>query len=729
MLFNNRKNPDVQAQFFDGNRSKLSILLLIFAKQKAFPPLFYKPTCMLAHPKRYTITAALPYTNGPIHIGHLAGVYVPSDIYARYLRLQDQDVAFICGSDEHGVAISMKAKKEGISPQEVIDKYDKIIRQSFIDFGISFDNYSRTSSKIHHETASAFFKKLYEKGDFIEEVTEQLYDAKADQFLADRFVTGTCPKCSNEEAYGDQCEKCGSTLNATDLINPKSTLSGETPILKSTKHWFLPLDRYESFLKEWILVGHHKDWKTNVLGQVKSWIDDGLKPRAVTRDLDWGIDVPVEGAQGKKLYVWFDAPIGYISATKEWAAREGKDWEPYWKSADTKLVHFIGKDNIVFHCIIFPAMLKAEGSFILPDNVPANEFLNLEGNKLSTSKNWAVWLHEYLHDFPNQQDVLRYALTANAPETKDNDFTWKDFQARNNNELAAIFGNFVNRVVVLTQKYYEGVVPSPAEFSDFDTQVLAELRAYPAVISSSIERYRFREAQGEMMQVARLGNKYLADEEPWKVIKTNPERVQTQLYVALQIAAALQVLCEPFLPFTAHKLAHILNWKSSTWNAISQEGVLLPAGHTIGAAQILFKQIEDAAIQHQIDKLEASKVANAAENKTIMAQKELVQFDDFAKMDLRVGTILAAEKMPKANKLLVLKVDTGLDQRTIVSGIAEHFSPEEIVGKKVTVLVNLAPRELRGVESQGMILMTTNAEGKLVFVNPADEAPNGETIS
>ena len=684
---------------------------------------------MIANPKRYTITAALPYTNGPIHIGHLAGVYVPSDIYARYQRLQHQDVAFICGSDEHGAAISMKAKKDGITPQEVIDKYDGIIRHSFLDFGISFDNYSRTSAQIHHETASDFFKKLYDNGDFIEEVTEQLYDAKANQFLADRFVTGTCPKCSNEEAYGDQCEKCGSTLNATDLISPKSTITGETPVLKSTKHWFLPLDRYEAFLKEWILVGHQKDWKTNVLGQVKSWIDDGLKPRAVTRDLDWGIDVPVAGAQGKKLYVWFDAPIGYISATKEWAAREGKDWEPYWKSVDTKLVHFIGKDNIVFHCIIFPAMLKAEGSFILPDNVPANEFLNLEGNKLSTSKNWAVWLHEYLQDFPNQQDVLRYSLTANAPETKDNDFTWKDFQARNNNELAAIFGNFINRVVVLTQKYYEGVVPTPTEFTEIDQQVLSELRAYPAVISSAIERYRFREAQGEMMQVARLGNKYLADEEPWKVIKTDPERVQTQMYVALQIAAALQVLCEPFLPFTAQKLSHILNWKSSDWNAVSQQEALLPAGHTIGAAQILFEQIEDAPIQQQIDKLEGSKLANAAANKMITPPKDLIQFDDFAKMDLRVGTILTAEKMPKANKLLVLTVDTGLDQRTIVSGIAEHFTPEEVVGQKVTVLVNLAPRNLRGVESQGMILMTSNAEGKLVFVQPAAEAPNGETIS
>lgn len=685
---------------------------------------------MLENPKRYTITAALPYTNGPIHIGHLAGVYVPSDIYARYLRLQGKDVAFICGSDEHGVAISMKAKKEGISPQQVIDKYDGIIRQSFIDFGISFDNYSRTSSKIHHDTASEFFRKLYDNGDFIEEITEQLYDAKADQFLADRFVTGTCPKCENPEAYGDQCERCGSTLNATDLINPKSTITGETPILKSTKHWFLPLDRYDDFLKEWILVGHAKDWKTNVLGQVKSWLDDGLKPRAVTRDLDWGIDVPVEGAEGKKLYVWFDAPIGYISSTKEWAAREGKKWEDYWKKEDTKLVHFIGKDNIVFHCIIFPAMLKAEGSFILPDNVPANEFLNLEGNKLSTSKNWAVWLHEYLIDFPEKQDVLRYALTANAPETKDNDFTWKDFQARNNNELAAIFGNFINRVVVLTNKYYNGIVPSPNEFSDVDEQTLAELKAYPAVISSSIERYRFREAQGELMNVARLGNKYLADEEPWKMVKTNPERVQTQMYVALQIAAALQVLAEPFLPFTSNKLSKILKLESLSWNSVAETSELIPAGHQIGEAEILFAQIEDAEIQKQIDKLEATKKANVMENQVVEPQKPTSTFEDFSKLDLRVGTILEAEKMPKANKLLVLKVDTGIDVRTIVSGIAEHFSPEDVVGKRVTVLVNLAPRALRGVESQGMILMTNNAEGKLVFVNPdADGVDNGALIS
>ena len=685
---------------------------------------------MIQNPKRYTITAALPYTNGPIHIGHLAGVYVPADIYARFLRQQNKDVAFICGSDEHGVAISMKAKKEGITPQEVIDKYNKIISDSFAEFGISFDNYSRTSAKIHHDTASEFFRKLYDDGKFIEEVTEQLYDAEADQFLADRFVTGTCPKCNSEGAYGDQCEKCGTSLNATDLINPKSTITGSTPVLKSTKHWFLPLDQYDTFLREWILEGHKNDWKPNVYGQVKSWLDDGLKPRAVTRDLDWGIDVPVEGAEGKKLYVWFDAPIGYISSTKEWAAREGKDWELYWKDEDTKLVHFIGKDNIVFHCVIFPAMLKAEGSYILPDNVPANEFLNLEGNKLSTSKNWAVWLNEYLVDFPEKQDVLRYVLTSNAPETKDNDFTWKDFQARNNNELVAIFGNFINRVVVLSNKYYNGVIPAPNALTAIDEQVLAELKAYPAVIESSIERYRFREALGELMNVARLGNKYLADEEPWKLIKTDEERVKTQMYVALQIAAALSTLAEPFLPFSATKLKNMLNLSEPiAWNKVSETSDLIPAGHQIGQAELLFAKIEDEEIQKQIDKLEATKIANAAETKQAEPQKETAQFEDFTKIDLRVGTIIEAEKMPKANKLLVLKVDTGIDVRTIVSGIAEHFTPEEVIGKQVTVLVNLAPRKLRGVESEGMLLLTETKEGKLVFVNP-DEAGvyNGATI-
>ena len=693
-------------------------------------------------PSRYTITAALPYTNGPIHIGHLAGVYVPADIYARYLRLTGRDVAFVCGSDEHGVAISMKAKKEGVSPQEIIDKYHGIIKKSFADFGISFDNYSRTSAKIHHETASDFFKKLYDKGDFVEETTEQLYDEEAQQFLADRFVIGTCPKCGHEEAYGDQCENCGSSLNATDLINPKSTISGAVPTLKKTKHWFLPLDRYEDFLRKWILEGHKNDWKPNVYGQCKSWIDEGLKPRAVTRDLDWGIPVPVEGGEGKVLYVWFDAPIGYISSTKEWAAREGKDWEPYWKSKDTKMVHFIGKDNIVFHCIIFPSMLKAHGDYILPENVPANEFLNLEGNKLSTSKNWAVWLHEYLEEFPNMQDVLRYTLTANAPETKDNDFTWKDFQARNNNELVAIFGNFINRVVVLTNKYYGGVLPSPGNFTKVDKETLAELKKYPATIASSIERYRFREAGQELMNLARLGNKYLADEEPWKVIKEDEERVKTVMFVALQIASALAVLSEPFLPFTSEKLKNILGHSAldadPNWNDVSTKETLLPAGHKINKAEFLFSKIEDEAIQIQLDKLEATKKANTStalstgstNNKELIPQKDTITFDDFSKLDMRVGTIVEAEKMPKTKKLLVLKIDTGLDTRTIVSGIAESFSPEEIVGKKVTVLVNLAPRALRGVDSEGMILMTQNPEGKLVFVNP-DEAGvgNGETIN
>lgn len=688
------------------------------------------------NPKRYTITAALPYTNGPIHIGHLAGVYVPADIYARYLRLTGNDVAFICGSDEHGVPITIKAKKEGVSPQDIVDKYHAIIKKSFDDFGISFDNYSRTSSKIHHDTASEFFTTLYNKGKFIEEVTEQLYDEEANQFLADRFIIGTCPKCGNEESYGDQCEKCGTSHNATDLINPKSAITGNVPTLKQTKHWFLPLDKHEAFLKEWILKGHKKDWKPNVYGQVKSWIDDGLRPRAVTRDLDWGIPVPLPNAEGKVLYVWFDAPIGYISATKEWAERVGKDWEPYWKEKDTKLVHFIGKDNIVFHCIIFPAMLKAEGSYILPDNVPANEFLNLEGNKLSTSKNWAVWLPEYLEDFPIQQDVLRYALTANAPETKDNDFTWKDFQARNNNELVAIFGNFINRVVVLTNKYYNGIIPEPSEFSQTDEETLATVKAYPAVISSSIERYRFREASQELMNLARLGNKYLADEEPWKVIKEDEARTQTIMFVALQVASALATLSEPFLPFTSNKLKEILgliqnnNISSSvsttdslvdnSWNSISSKNILLPSGHQIGQAELLFSKIEDETVQTQVDKLLATKKANETTNKTVEPLKDTITFDDFTKLDLRVGTILEAEKMPKAKKLLVLKVDTGIDVRTIVSGIAESFTPEEIVGKKVTVLVNLAPRTLRGVESQGMVLMTETPEGKLVFVNPDD---------
>ncbi|WP_425656567.1 methionine--tRNA ligase [Tenacibaculum ascidiaceicola] len=684
----------------------------------------------MSTPKRYTITAALPYTNGPIHIGHLAGVYVPGDIYARYLRQKGKDVAYICGSDEHGVAIPMRAKKEGVSPQDIIDKYNGIIKKSFEDFGISFDNYSRTSAEIHHKTASDFFTKLYNDGEFTEEVTQQLYDEEANQFLADRFVIGTCPKCGNEESYGDQCEKCGTSHNATDLINPKSAITGNVPTLKETKHWFLPLDKHEAFLREWILESHKNDWKPNVLGQCKSWIDDGLRPRAVTRDLDWGIPVPVEGADGKVLYVWFDAPIGYISSTKEWAEREGKNWEDYWKKDDTKLVHFIGKDNIVFHCIIFPAMLKAHGDFILPDNVPANEFLNLEGNKLSTSKNWAVWLHEYLEEFPNQQDVLRYTLTANAPENKDNDFTWKDFQAKNNNELVAIFGNFINRVVVLTNKYYNGVIPEAGDLSEVDKDTLEQLKQFPDIIAKSIERYRFREASQEMMNLARLGNKYLADEEPWKVIKVDEERTKTIMNIALQIAAGLAVVSEPFLPFTSCKLKSILNIDDNhSWDDIAEKDILLPADHQINKAELLFSKIEDTAIQAQLDKLEATKKANEAANKVVEPQKDTIEFDDFTKMDIRIGTIVAAEKVAKTKKLLKLTVDVGIDTRTIVSGIAESFKPEDIVGQQVSVLCNLAPRKLRGVESQGMILMTDTPDGKLAFVQPSEKVNNGEFIS
>lgn len=701
------------------------IAFLYFCQPKIKP----KDQKYMSIPKRYTITAALPYTNGPIHIGHLAGVYVPADIYARFLRLTGNDVAYICGSDEHGVAIPMRAKKEGVSPQDIIDKYHGIIKQSFADFGISFDNYSRTSAEIHHKTASDFFVDLYDKGEFIEEVTAQLYDAEANQFLADRFVVGTCPKCGFEESYGDQCENCGTSHNATDLINPKSAITGNVPTVKETKHWFLPLDKHEGFLREWILKGHKKDWKPNVYGQVKSWVEDGLRPRAVTRDLDWGIPVPVEGAEGKVLYVWFDAPIGYISATKEWAEREGKNWEDYWKDENTKLVHFIGKDNIVFHCIIFPSMLKAHGDYILPDNVPANEFLNLEGNKLSTSKNWAVWLHEYLEDFPNQQDVLRYTLTANAPESKDNDFTWKDFQARNNNELVAIFGNFINRVVVLTNKYYNGIIPEPADFTEVDEDTLATLKEFPHIIGKSIERYRFREASQELMNLARLGNKYLADEEPWKVIKEDEKRVQTIMYVALQIAAGLAVLSEPFLPFTSNKLKNMLNLEPLAWNDISEKDILIADGHQIGKAELLFSKIEDKTIEAQLAKLEATKLANENANKTVEPQKETIEFEDFTKLDIRVGTILEAEKVAKTKKLLQLKVDVGIDIRTIVSGIAESFSPEDIIGQQVTVLTNLAPRKIRGVESQGMILMTDTPDGKLAFVEPEQQVTNGQQIS
>jgi methionyl-tRNA synthetase len=694
----------------------------------------------MSTPQHYTITAALPYTNGPVHIGHLAGVYVPADIFARYQRLQENDVAFICGSDEHGVPITIKAKKEGITPQELVDRYHKIIGDSFEEFGISFDHYGRTSSETHRETAQDFFTKMFEEGKFIEQTTEQLYDEEADQFLADRFVVGTCPKCGHDQAYGDQCENCGTSLNATDLIDPRSAITGNKPILKETRHWFLPLDQYSDWLDKWIVQGHAADWKPNVTGQVKSWINDGLQPRAVTRDLDWGIPVPVDGAEGKVLYVWFDAPIGYISATKEWAAEKDLDWEDYWKKDETKLIHFIGKDNIVFHCIIFPSMLKAHGDYILPENVPANEFLNLEDKKISTSRDWAVWLHEYLQDFPDQQDVLRYVLTANAPETKDNNFTWKDFQARNNNELVAILGNFINRALVLTHKYYDGVIPEAGALSAYDQEVLEKLSQFPASIGESVEKYRFRESVNELINLARLGNKYLADEEPWKKVKTDPERVKTIMHTALQIAAGLAVLSEPFLPHTSQKLKQMLNIDERPasrlradlikidWQDVSSKKELLHHGYQINKAELLFAKIEDEQIQQQLDKLEATKQANAPKT-NLMPQKDETTYDDFMKMDLRVGEILTAEKMPKTDKLMVMKVDTGIDQRTIVSGIAQHYKTEELVGRKVTVLANLAPRKLRGVESQGMILLAEDPDGKLVFVNPDDAIGNGSVIA
>ena len=682
-------------------------------------------------PKRFTITAALPYTNGPVHIGHLAGVYVPADIYSRFQRMQGNDVAFVCGSDEHGVPITIKAKKEGITPQQVVDKYHAIIKQSFQDFGITFDNYSRTTAKIHHDTASEFFKKLYEDGKFIEQTTEQFYDQEANQFLADRFIVGTCPKCGFEESYGDQCESCGTSHNATDLINPKSSITGNTPSLKETKHWFLPLDQYEPWLKDWIVKGHKKDWKTNVYGQCKSWIDDGLRPRAVTRDLDWGIPVPIEGADEKVLYVWFDAPIGYISATKEWAEKEGKDWEPYWKDENTKLLHFIGKDNIVFHCIIFPSMLKAEGSYIVPNNVPANEFLNLEGNKISTSKNWAVWLHEYLVDFPNQQDVLRYALTANAPETKDNDFTWDEFQARNNNELVAIYGNFINRVVVLTHKYYAGEVPKASELLKIDRDVLSEMRLLPKKIGTSIELYRFREASQLLMQLARIGNKYLADSEPWKLIKSNPERVKTIMNTALQIATGLSVLSEPILPFTASKLKNMLNLNVThlKWKDVSTNTILISSGHLIKPAKLLFQKVEDEQMEFQRSKLKASSLTNKTETVTILPLKPKTSFENFAALDLKVAIIVAAKKVSKTKKLMEITVSIGSEERTVVSGIALDFNAEELIGKKVTLLTNLQPRTLKGIESNGMILLGENNEGHFVFVSPeAEDTKTGLSI-
>ncbi|MBQ2843311.1 MAG: methionine--tRNA ligase [Alistipes sp.] len=674
--------------------------------------------------KRYLVTSALPYANGPVHIGHLAGVYVPSDIYTRYLRLKGADVISICGSDEHGVPITIKARKEGVTPQDIVDRYHNLIKRSFEGLGISFDIYSRTTSPTHNKTASDFFRKLYDEGKFIEQSSEQYYDEEAKTFLADRYIVGTCPKCGNERAYGDQCEKCGSTLSPDELIDPHSAVSGSKPVKRETKHWYLPLNDYEQMLREWILEGH-KEWKSNVYGQCKSWLDGGLQPRAVSRDLDWGIPVPVEGAEGKVLYVWFDAPIGYISATKDLTP----DWEKYWKDEDTKLVHFIGKDNIVFHCIVFPSMLKAHGDYILPENVPSNEFLNLEGDKISTSRNWAIWLHEYLEEFPGKEDVLRYVLCANAPETKDNDFTWKDFQARNNSELVAILGNFVNRALVLTQKYYNGVVPACGELTDYDMETIAELQQIKAQLERNIENYHFREALKDAMNFARIGNKYLADTEPWKVVKTDPERVKTILNIALQITANTAIAIEPFMPFTAAKMISMLNVEKYSWEQMGQMD-LVTAGHTIGKAELLFEKIEDETIQKQLDKLAAIKEANLAAEKAqeVEGQKDNVSFDDFQKMDIRVSTILKAEKVAKTKKLLKLLVDTGIDQREIISGIAEHFTPEELVGQQVLVLVNLEPRELKGTLSRGMILMAEDATGKLRLLQPNEPTHNGAIV-
>ena len=672
--------------------------------------------------KRYTITSALPYANGPIHIGHLAGVYIPSDIYVRYLRQRGKDVIFICGSDEHGVPITIKARQEGVSPKVIVDRYHNIIKKSFEDFGISFDIYSRTTNITHYRTASEFFKVLYEKGEFIEKTTEQYYDEEAKQFLADRYITGTCPHCNNEKAYGDQCEKCGTSLNATDLINPKSTISGSKPVKKETSHWFLPLDKYETFLRKWILE-EHKDWKTNVYGQCKSWLDLGLQPRAVSRDLDWGVPVPIDGAKGKVLYVWFDAPIGYISATKELT----NDWEKYWKDEDTRLIHFIGKDNIVFHCIMFPAMLKAEGSFILPENVPANEFLNLEGEKISTSRNWAVWLHEYLEDFPNKQDVLRYTLCANMPETKDNDFTWKDFQSRNNNELVAILGNFVNRAMVLTSKYFDGKVPAKGNVTIVETELNRAIINLKKNLEYSIENFRFREALKALIDIARLGNKYLADSEPWKIFKTEPEKVATILYYSLQIAGALTSLCEPFLPFTSKKLCKMLNLSPQKWDNIGEQEPLAE-GHILGESFLLFAKIEDEEIQKQIEKLKKTKTMNEQGTLSVEPSKSEITFDDFSKMDIRIGTVLEAERVPKTQKLLKLKVDTGIDIRTLISGIAEYYTPESIIGKQVCILTNLQPRNIKGVESKGMILMACGPDGVLKLVSPSELSVNGSIV-
>jgi methionyl-tRNA synthetase len=672
--------------------------------------------------KRHLITSALPYANGPIHIGHLAGVYIPSDIYTRYMRLKGEDVISICGSDEHGVPITLKARNEGITPQQVVDRYHELNKKAFADFGIAFDIYSRTSNKIHYQTASDFFLKLYNKGEFIEKTSSQYYDDESGCFLADRYIMGTCPHCGNENAYGDQCEKCGTSLSPTDLINPRSTISGGKPVLRDTLHWYLPLDRYEPWLKKWILEDH-KEWKTNVYGQCKSWLDQGLQPRAVSRDLDWGVPVPVKGADGKVLYVWFDAPIGYISATRELTP----DWEKYWKDPETRMIHFIGKDNIVFHCIIFPSMLKAEGSFILPDNVPANEFLNLESDKISTSRNWAVWLHEYLEDFPGKQDVLRYALCANAPETKDNDFTWKDFQARNNNELVAILGNFVNRTLVLTNNYYSGRVPDRGVTDNYDNEALASIGRLKDSVGSNLDAFRFREALREAMNLARLGNKYLADREPWKLVKTDTSKVETIMNISLQITANLAIICEPFLPFSMKKLRDWIGLKEFSW-ADAGNTNLLPGGHRVNKPELLFEKIEDEAINRQVEKLMMTKKANEAAMVKVAPSKEVITFDDFSKLDIRSATVLEAEKVPKTTKLLKLKIDCGLDTRTIVSGIAEFFEPESLIGKQISIIANLEPRKIKGIESKGMILCGEDKDGKLVLISPSDKISNGSMI-
>ena len=686
--------------------------------------------------KRKMITAALPYANGPVHIGHLAGVYIPADVYARFQRRAGQEVAFICGSDEHGIPITIRAKKEGITPQDVVDKYHEIIKKSFADLGIQFDEYSRTTSKKHYEVSQEFFLNLYNKGKFEEEISEQFFDEQAGEFLADRYIVGTCPKCSNENAYGDQCEKCGSTLSPTELINPKSMLSGNTPVLKETKNWYLPLNEYENFLNEWIIKGHQDDWKPNVYGQVKSWLNDGLKPRAMTRDLNWGVPVPLPNAEGKVLYVWFDAPIGYISFTQEWAEKNGKNWKDFWQNEETDLIHFIGKDNIVFHCIIFPSMMKAHGDYIMPKNVPAFEFLNLENDKISTSRNWAVWAHEYVEDFPDQQDALRYALLSSAPETKDNNFTWKDFQTKNNSELVGIFGNFINRVAVLIHKYYNGVIPDKIDSTTLGggkgtEELLYPYYEAPEKIAQCLNNFEFRNALSEMMNVARWGNQFLQSEEPWKTIKTEPDKAQYSLFIAAQVAVLLGQICEPFMPYTSEKILNMFNVGKEEWMnlKIKAEGNgLISSGHQINQPTLLFSKIEDDVIEAQIKKLENTKINNQKTNPNANPMKEQISFDDFTKIDLRTATILEAEKVEKADKLLKLKVDTGVDVRTVVSGIAESFSPEEIIGKQVMILLNLAPRKIRGIESQGMLLLTTKPDGKLSFVTPDEKVENGIEI-